>query len=166
MARPVRMKLAHLFVGTMLLAAASCTFTPRDQPWYIGMSREQVFDALGDADAIFYGSTTYTPGIDNDVDAYFMYNDVHLSFRIFGPSVLEITILSAGTEWGFDNGLRVGLTRDEALTILGSGYSYFPNDLKDFYQYASFGLTLEVINATDLLSEINITSNALHRDLQ
>jgi len=160
------MKRALLFVSTLLLAAVSCTFVPPDQTWYIGISRQQVFDALGDADSIFYGSTTYTPGIDNNADAYFVYKDVHLSFMIFGPSVKEITILSGGTEWGFDNGLQVGLTRSEALTILGGGYRYVPHAEKDFYEYSGYGIILEVVNATDLLSEINITSNALQWDLQ
>lgn len=91
---------------------------------------------------------------------------MHLSFRIFGSTVREITILSTGTEWGFDNGLRVGLTRDEALAILGAGYLYTHYDLKDFSLYSSLGLSLEIINSTDLLSNINITSNALHWDLQ
>ena len=91
---------------------------PPDQPNYIGMSRQQVFAALGNADHISSGSTTYTPGIDNDADAWFTYDDVHLSFLITGASVQEITILSGGTEWSFDNGLRPGLTRPEAIAIL------------------------------------------------
>jgi hypothetical protein len=140
------------------------TFVPPDQSWYVGMGRQQVFDTLGDADAIFYGPDTFTPGLDNDVDAYFVYNDVHLSFRIFGSSVREITILSAGTEWLFDNGLCVGLTRAEALAALGTGYACFPNTGKDFYQYTSLGIVLEVSDASDRVTEINITSNSLHWD--
>ncbi len=165
MKRPVRRALFLLLSGILLFAAQGCQFLSGDQLSFIGMSRQQVFDALGDADSVFYGSTTCTPGIDNGADALFVYDDVHLSFRMSGPSVLEITILSGGTEGGFDNGLRVGLTRAEALAILGGSCCHIPYDLKDFYQYSPLGLNLEVLNRSDLVSEINITCNILHGDL-
>ena len=59
----------------------------------IGSSRQSVFDTLGDPDAIFYGNTSYTPGEDYEADAYYVYNDIGLSFRIFGDSVKKITLL-------------------------------------------------------------------------
>jgi hypothetical protein len=77
----------------------------------IGSSRQDVFDTLGNPDAIFYGTTTCQPGVDNDKDAYFVYTSVGLSFRIFGSTVREITLLSS--DWIASNGLIVGMSRSD-----------------------------------------------------
>lgn len=121
--------------------------------FHIGTPREDVFETLGEPNAIFYGDVTYP--IDTlDADAYHLYSSVGLSFRIFGPEVAEITLLN--DDWIASNGLVVGMTREQMLAILGDDYRFFPAEIKDFYDYQQYGISVEVYHSTDSVGEINI----------
>lgn len=124
--------------------------------FYVGLPRQDVFDTLGDPDSIFYGNGPpyFTPGVDYDADAYHVYRVFGLSFRIFGDSVREITLLN--DDWIASNGLVVGMSRLEMLEVLGDGYKRFETEFKDFYEYDEYAISVEVYHAGDYVGEINI----------
>ena len=123
--------------------------------FYVGLQRQDVFDTLGDPDYIFYGNDlTYTPGVDYDADAYHVYHAVGLSFRIFGDTVREITLLN--DDWIASNGLIVGMTMNEMLEILGDPARITETDNKDFYQYEEYDIMVEIYKPAYDVGEINI----------
>lgn len=124
----------------------------------IGVAREDVFDTLGTPDWIFYGDQRFDTSV-LDADAYHVYSDVGLSFRIFGDSVREITLLSDA--WVASNGLVVGMSRDHMLEILGPEDRRNESTNKDFYTYDDYDIMVEVYHETDSVGEINIREGNL-----
>ena len=121
----------------------------------IGSLRMDVLDTLNNPDTIFYGPTNYTPVADHlNEDAYFIYNAIGLSFRIFGTSVREITLLNS--DWMASNGLIVGMNRNQMLEILGNNYDLQHFAIKDIYEYSQYAISVEVGNSDNLIWEINI----------
>ncbi len=122
--------------------------------FHVGTERLFVFDNLGNPDFIFYGNDQTWPVTTRDADAYHVYSDIGLSFRIFGDEVKEITLLN--DDWIGSNGLMVGLTITEALSILGNDYDYRDFPGKDFYDFPDIAIMIEVSDSTDRILEINI----------
>jgi outer membrane protein assembly factor BamE (lipoprotein component of BamABCDE complex) len=125
----------------------------------VGSARTDVFDTLGDPDWIFYGNDqSWDPSV-RDADAYHVYSDIGLSFRIFGDTVREITLLSDA--WIASNGLIVGMSREQMFEILGSPNNVSYHEPRDFYEYTGYDIMVEVYTATDTVGEINIKEGNL-----
>lgn len=148
-----------LLAAILVMAVMACGTTSNTTVFVrsthrVGESRDTILSELGTPDAIFYGSESF-PVTATDADAYHVYRKIGLSFRIFGDTVREITLLNE--DWMAPNGLMVGMSLEEMLGMLGDPESISESDSKDFYQYPEHNIMVEIYKPAYDVGEIDIS---------